>query len=339
MLVLNDMTADARVDREAAALAAGVTTSWFSRSVAEVLPKRSGATVSTFAGSATIRLRDGGVRGPSSPSRLLEPRPSLKWPAAASAPDIVHVHDVDTLVAGNRVRELTGCALVYDAHELYSDMVAEFGSGGSWPVQTYWKRIERTLIPTADEVITVSDGLAETLADRHSVNPVVLRNVPPLAPLLATDRLRRELEIEPSAVVVLYQGVLISGRGLTNRSEPWLKSRRLRWSFSESGPRNGPCAKQPSHHWFLIACSSWATCRRRTCMTTHAGQTLASSSMRAPHSTTDGSAEQAWAYGMAGLPVVASNFPGLDCGQSKATGWARCSIPPIEASLASAIGL
>jgi glycosyltransferase involved in cell wall biosynthesis len=94
-------------------------------------------------------------------------------------------------------------------------MIAEFGASGSWPVQLYWRHVERRNIPKAGEVITVSEGLAAELGRRFGCHPVVLRNVPDVVPLARSIRLRAELGMtDDHRCLAVYQGVLIPGRGL-----------------------------------------------------------------------------------------------------------------------------
>jgi glycosyltransferase involved in cell wall biosynthesis len=220
MLVMNDMRADARVDREASALAfAGhdVTVLALRSSHAPGSEERSGFLVRRVAdySSATwvrpwAKLREGRER-----------TRAMTDAAVAVRPDVVHAHDSDTLEAGVAAASAANAALVYDAHELYPDMLQEHGMQGSPPVQAYWRRIERRCVPQADAVITVSEGLSGELAKRFAVAPVVVANVPALTPASTTGRLRRELDLAADAPLALYQGVLIPGRGLERLVRAW----------------------------------------------------------------------------------------------------------------------
>jgi len=205
MLVLNDMTADVRVSREAAALAAAghavtVLCLW-----GDSLPDTE--KVSGYEVRRVARPTSASWRQPVLKVRQLSYRTrALVKAGVVWRPDVVHAHDTDTLVAASRIADATGAQLVYDAHELYTDMISEFGLGGSWPVQAYWKGVERRFVSRADAVITVSNGCAEELRRRFGSEAVVVRNVPPLVPLTDGTRLRSELGMtDDERPIIIYQ--------------------------------------------------------------------------------------------------------------------------------------
>lgn len=311
MLVLNDMTADARVSREASALVeAGHEVTVFALRSTEA-PWDSfecGYEIRRVAGYTTA----GWSRPWAKLSQSRDRQRALVEAASAACPHVVQAHDVDTLVAASETRRKTGAALVFDAHELYSDMISEHGMGGTPPVQAYWKRIERTHIPASDAVITVSEGLAQTLRARHGVNATVIRNVPPVSPLGDRGRLRRELGVDAASAIVLYQGVLIAGRNLPNLvqamaqldgavlvvqgSGPEESAMREAAKASRLGSRVRLMGRVPATELHDYACGADVG------VVIYAATTL-NNRMAAPN--------KLWSYRMAGLPVAASDFPGL----------------------------
>ncbi len=130
------------------------------------------------------------------------------------SPNVIHACDADTLSIAALAAKKLGIPYLYDAFELYSDMLMTHSFSHLWPVQAYWKHIERTYIPHAQIVLTVSPQLASVLSKRYGVSPQVLYNVPYLMPLESSSRLRNELFLPSDAIIVLYQGVLIQGRDL-----------------------------------------------------------------------------------------------------------------------------
>jgi hypothetical protein len=87
--------------------------------------------------------------------------------AVDEKPDVVHAHELATMLAGSRIARKTGAKLVYDSHEL------ETGRNGIWGAWELWLRgrAERWLIRRADRVITVSDSIGDICdrtADNHS---------------------------------------------------------------------------------------------------------------------------------------------------------------------------
>lgn len=312
MLVLNDMRADARVTREAAALAA-----CGHRVTVFALHSPDAPDCEEHDGVRTVRVADQGTAGWSRPVtkavQLRRRTRKLFEAAAGERPDVVHAHDTDTLVAAAQVARRTGAMLVYDAHELYPDMLSEFGSGGSLPVQSYWKRVERRHVPGADAVVTVSAGLATELERRFGVSPVVLRNVPPLAELRDSDRLRADLDMRgDSRAIALYQGVLIPGRGLVRLVGAIAQVSGLVLAVQGFGPEEeamrarvrelgledrvrfmGRIAPEDLHEY---------ACGADTGVVIYEHTTL-NNYLAGPN--------KLYAYLMAGLPVAASDFPGL----------------------------
>ena len=127
----------------------------------------------------------------------LRARPVL----AELRPDVVHAHDLKTLLAGARY----DAKLVYDAHELevYSLRVrSRLQRLGAWLFERYGIR-------RADAVITVGDEVAEEIARIHGVaKPFVVFNAPPLGDGSRSEALRALGER-----VVVYTGGAHGARG------------------------------------------------------------------------------------------------------------------------------
>ncbi len=135
------------------------------------------------------------------------PRPAAEW-----KPDIVHAHDLYTLLAGYRIARKTGAALVYDSHEL------EVGRNGTF---TKWERFcratsERLLIKRASAVITVCDSIADFLAERYDIaRPVVIHNAPQVGTVDETsDDVRSHIGLALDVPLALYVGSVTTNRGL-----------------------------------------------------------------------------------------------------------------------------
>lgn len=312
MLVLNDMTADARVDREAAALGEqghAVTVFALHGVGTRGTEDRVSYRVLRVASPTTASWRQPLAKLGQSRARTA----ALASAASDMAPDIIHAHDSDTLEAAFAASGMSDAGVVYDAHELYPDMLSEFGAGGSWPVQRYWKRIENRYVPRTRAVITVSDGLAGEIASRHGVAPVVVRNVPPLEPKLVSQRLRKELELEAdSRMLLLYQGVLIAGRGLTFLLDAVARAPEVVLVVQGFGPleaelREHAIALGIGDRVRFMGRIAPAELHEYAC-SADAGVVIYE------HTTLNNylaSPNKLYAYLMAGLPILASDFPGL----------------------------
>ncbi len=313
MLVLNDMTADTRVTREASALAeAGhsVTVLALRRRGLPEEATDSGFVVRRVADSTTATWRRPLSKAVQSRRRTL----ALVEAGVECAPDMVHAHDSDTLVAAARIARRRRAELVYDAHELYPDMLSEFGASGSWLVQTYWRLVERRLVPRASAVITVSGGLAAELARRFGVSPAIVRNVPPLRPVSDRDRLRGELDLaDDPRVVLLYQGVLIKGRGLGRLLEAMTLVDGAVLVIQGFGPLESSLKERAGE---LGLGDRVRFMGRRAPGDLHAYACGADVGVVIYEHTTLNNylagPNKLYAYLMAGLPVAASAFPGLE---------------------------
>jgi glycosyltransferase involved in cell wall biosynthesis len=135
------------------------------------------------------------------------------WRVIKNKPaDIYHCHDLYTLPLGCKAKRRHGGGLVYDAHELTTELAYI-----SRPERMGWRVLERFLIRRADEVITTGNYRAEYLAKRYKIAaPTVILNCPPLPAAEAHNRALREKLglVDDTVPVILYQGGFIKGRGL-----------------------------------------------------------------------------------------------------------------------------
>jgi glycogen(starch) synthase len=184
MLVLNDVAYDARVRREAAALAGG---GW---RVLVVGTQRAGGTLpqrETLNGFDILRVNYGRFG-----SRKWWPwrwiRHGLQavqiiWVLRGIPARAYHAHDLPALILVSLVRGLqrNPPALVYDSHELYLFMALYKSSlSQRWHRLTRpaFMRLERYLCRRADAAITPSESYARLLAKWYDVpRPIVVWNV------------------------------------------------------------------------------------------------------------------------------------------------------------------
>lgn len=213
MMVLNDMTADARVSREAKTLAdAGHEVTVLALASKE-LPHAEPAD-----GYEIRRVAEFTSAGIADPARKITQQRqrtrAFRDAAVALNPAVVHAHDTPALPAAYHAAAEAGAALVYDAHELYPDSLEQRPIQGAWPVRAYWRRVEARYATHASAVLTVSDGLREVLRQRYGVEAVVVANAPDLQPIADRGALRRRLRVSEDTVIVLYQGRLAADRAL-----------------------------------------------------------------------------------------------------------------------------
>lgn len=237
MFVYNDLRTDARVRREASALArAGYRVTVVGRGSIG-LPS-----AEEVDGFRLLRTpaRDGGIGpGGSSPWRVHHRRGIVArlrwlfgyardfktWRAAALAlvaadgpptgRTVWHGHDLTGVAVADRARARWDGRVLYDSHELY----LEAGSAARLPplARRALAGFERRLIRRADAVITVNGSVARELAGRYGIRPPLLVMNCPAIPEAVPDRqaspLRAALDVRDRAVV-LHHGGIAEGRGI-----------------------------------------------------------------------------------------------------------------------------
>ncbi len=127
----------------------------------------------------------------------------------ASRPDVVHAHDFNTLPTAWLASGFTRAALVYDAHEISTDRE------GYARERKFIGWIEKHLMPRADATITTTDARAQFFSRAYKVpRPMVLQNRPRRQDWAPSTRIRDELGLREDWPIIVYQGGIQSGRGL-----------------------------------------------------------------------------------------------------------------------------
>lgn len=122
---------------------------------------------------------------------------------------VVHSHDVNTLPTAWLASRISRARLVYDAHEISTSRE------GYDSFRRLVGMVEKRLMPAADGTITTTDARAKYFARAyHVTRPTVLQNRPRLTRCAPTNRIREELGLAEQWPIVIYQGGLQQGRGL-----------------------------------------------------------------------------------------------------------------------------
>lgn len=229
MYVFNPCTHDARVLREAGALAVA---GWSVTIAATHEPELARRQTN---GRVRILRFPGHSRRPG-PLRVLTRYLGLltwSWRVARAGlrGDVHHAHDLPVLPLAWLAARRQRARLVYDSHELFLDAVRVARLQG-------WRRrllagLERRLIRRADAVVTVNEAIAAELQRRYRLaeTPLVVMNCPPRWRPEAgeepprPDRLRAALGLAPERRILLYQGGFTAHRGLERIAEALLDPR------------------------------------------------------------------------------------------------------------------
>lgn len=130
--------------------------------------------------------------------------------AIRQRPHVVNVHALALLPLGVFLKLLFRARLVYDAHELETEVEGLRGLR-----QKLSRVVERCCIPAVDLTITVGPMIRDWYRERYQVeNVVAVLNCPVFRAVKRRGRLREELGISPQQRICLYQGALCSGRGI-----------------------------------------------------------------------------------------------------------------------------
>jgi len=125
-------------------------------------------------------------------------------------PSIIWSNDMDTLPACYYASRLLNRPLIFDSHELFSE-VPELQHRPS--VKKVWKKWEDRLIPKVNLGITVCHSIADVYRQQYHKAFFVLRNLPYRIPAQSVKK-RKSNEINERHLI--YQGALNLGRGIEN---------------------------------------------------------------------------------------------------------------------------
>ena len=125
-------------------------------------------------------------------------------------PQVIHAHDWDGLVIGATAAEQLDIPLIYDSHELATEMHRERRLW-RWTMPRAIRSLEGNAIKSAMQVITVSRGIADYLHKIYGLEnrPLVVRNLP-----LYEDHTERGDDTGSEQILLHYHGILAEGRGL-----------------------------------------------------------------------------------------------------------------------------
>ncbi|GAA4164407.1 glycosyltransferase family 4 protein [Chryseobacterium ginsenosidimutans] len=116
---------------------------------------------------------------------------------------ILHANDLDALFPNYLIAKKLNIPLVFDSHEIFSEMPAIQGKMS----QKLWRYLEKSVVPNIKFMITASSGYANWFKNQYGIDPVVVQNAP--------RKLTFNPEIpENSPKILLYQGVINPFRGI-----------------------------------------------------------------------------------------------------------------------------
>jgi len=137
--------------------------------------------------------------------------------------DILLSNDLDTLLPNYLVSKIKGIPVVYDSHELFSELPSIQGRYS----QKVWRFLEKWLVPKQKYFYTVSDSIADWFEKKYGIKPLVIKN-------FSTSKKLPLLESQNK--YILYQGALNKGRGLLALIEAMQKIENITLKVAGEGP-------------------------------------------------------------------------------------------------------
>lgn len=124
---------------------------------------------------------------------------------------VVNIHALGLLPLGVLLKYAYGAKLIYDAHELETEVHGLKGLR-----KKLSKFLEKILISHSDLVIVVSEPIADWYQATYKINrPVVVLNTPEIANKIKKKKYFHEnFNLSEKKLIVLYQGALNRGRGI-----------------------------------------------------------------------------------------------------------------------------
>ena len=136
----------------------------------------------------------------------------IKLALFSSRASIFFAEDIYTLPFAVSFGKLKRVKVFYDSRELYGHLA---GLNERKVVQFFWKTVEKLFIKHVDHIITTGDMDSDVLNEMYGVtNTVVLRNLPRFYKAAQQTDLRNQLGISKDKKILLYQGVILKGRGI-----------------------------------------------------------------------------------------------------------------------------
>lgn len=124
--------------------------------------------------------------------------------------DILWANDLDTLLPNYLVGKLFKKKLVYDSHELFTEVPELIHRP---KVQKVWLTIEKSIFPKLKNVLTVNEVIAQIYSEKYKVPVSVIRNISPELNLPKPDEAWKNSFKEGKKMLILQGSGINKDRG------------------------------------------------------------------------------------------------------------------------------
>ena len=130
--------------------------------------------------------------------------------------DLLFANDLDTLLPNYLVSKIKRVPLIYDSHELFTE-VPELQNAPF--KKAVWTKIEKRIIPKLKYCITVNESIAKIFEEKYKVKFNSIRNVPERMPTNLSNTINLENIPKDSFTVIIQGSGLNIDRGLEEAVE------------------------------------------------------------------------------------------------------------------------
>lgn len=139
---------------------------------------------------------------------------------------ILYANDLDALLPNYLISKKYKIPLVFDSHEIFSEMPAVQGKMS----QKLWRYLQNKIVPTLEFMITASGSYGKWFQKKYGIQPVIVQNAP--------RKIDFDIEIsENQPKILLYQGAINPFRGIDKAILAMHHLENVIFKIAGDGPR------------------------------------------------------------------------------------------------------
>ena len=121
--------------------------------------------------------------------------------------DLLIANDLDTLAPNFLVSRIKSCQLIYDSHEIFTEVPELQGHAFKKKI---WKPLEEFIVPRVHFCFTVNESISNWMKKNYSHDFFVVRNVPEKMKNPSSCKRRDELGLPEDKKIIILQGAGIN---------------------------------------------------------------------------------------------------------------------------------